>query len=88
MAKPTIHELEDILEDHTPIAIQIQQDGSITTEVDLADEVKRLREAGEKICEGFNEGVFVRSTKGDDDSAWAMKLLPYIAALAVFSKGE
>lgn len=45
-----------------------------------------LREAIAKVLEGFETGVFVRSTEADDDAAWAMKLLPYIHALAVMSQ--
>lgn len=34
------------------------------------------------ILDGFTDGVFVRSTKDDDEPGWAIKLLPYIQTLA------
>lgn len=43
----------------------------------------RLEEAVRTILRGFNEGVFVRSIENDDDPRWAIKLLPFIQALAV-----
>jgi hypothetical protein len=45
-----------------------------------------LREAIAKVLEGFDTGVFVRSTDGDADPQWAMKLLPYIQALATLKE--
>ncbi|MES0385792.1 MAG: hypothetical protein ABUJ98_14555 [Hyphomicrobium sp.] len=56
--------------------------------IQLADEIERLREAGSKLCEAFDKGIFIRSTKGDGDPAWAIKLLPYLRALAVFAEEE
>jgi hypothetical protein len=47
------------------------------------EEVERLREAGALLGEAFDLGVFVRGTKGDGESDWAIKLLPYLRALAV-----
>ena len=44
-----------------------------------------LNDAIRKVLKGFDERVFVRSTTGDDDPAWASKLLPYVQALAVLS---
>lgn len=41
-----------------------------------------LRTALEAILQGFDRGVFVRSTDGDSDPAWAIKLFPYVKALA------
>jgi hypothetical protein len=54
----------------------------------LLDENERLREAGSKVCEAFELGMFTRSTKGDDDPAWAIKLLPYLRALAIFAEDD
>jgi hypothetical protein len=48
-------------------------------------ELDRLRKAGTKICEGFDKGIFIRSTSGDGESTWAIKLFPYLQALAVFA---
>ena len=39
------------------------------------------REDIAKVLEGFDKGVFVRSTDNDHESGWAVKLLPYIGAL-------
>lgn len=44
-----------------------------------------LRAAASKVVEGFTKGFFTRSTKGDGESDWAVKLLPYIAALGKLS---
>lgn len=45
-----------------------------------------LRDAIAKVLEGFEQGIFVRSTESDDDSAWAIKLYPYLRALAVMQE--
>jgi hypothetical protein len=42
-----------------------------------------MRSAIQTILRGFDEGVFVRSTDNDLDPAWAIKLFPFIQALAV-----
>lgn len=34
------------------------------------------------ILRGFDEGVFVRSIHGDTRPGWAIRLLPFLAALA------
>ena len=34
------------------------------------------------VLRGFAEGVFVRSTANDGDPGWAIKLFPYLRALA------
>lgn len=54
----------------------------------IGEENARLREAGAKVCEGFDDGLFIRSTKGDGDSGWVIKLLPYLRALAVLAEKE
>ena len=51
----------------------------------LEEENARLWKAGSKVCEGFDKGVFVRSTKGDDNSGWSLLLMPYIQALAALA---
>jgi hypothetical protein len=50
------------------------------------DEIAKLREAGAKLNEAFELGIFVRDLSGDDDPRWAIKLLPYLRALAVLVK--
>jgi hypothetical protein len=47
----------------------------------INDEV--LHNAVRTILRGFDEGIFVRSTDNDLDPAWAIKLFPFIQALAV-----
>ena len=49
-----------------------------------------LREAIDKVLEGFDKGLFVRNTFGDSDPSWAVKLAPYLVALGVLaaSRGE
>ena len=47
-----------------------------------ARDSERLAAAAQKVLEGFDCGVFGRDTTGDSSSGWALKLLPYIAALA------
>lgn len=42
-----------------------------------------LLKAVRTILRGFEEGVFVRSIDNDHDSAWAIRLFPFIHALAV-----
>jgi hypothetical protein len=44
---------------------------------------KELREAGALLGKAFDLGIFVRSTKGDSESNWAIKLMPYLRAVAV-----
>jgi hypothetical protein len=44
------------------------------------------QEAAQKVIEGFDKGVFVRDPAGDGDPAWAIKLFPYLRALAVLSE--
>lgn len=43
-----------------------------------------LLEAAAKVCEGFDQGVFVRAAR-DEDPAWAIKLFPYLRALGVLA---
>ena len=47
---------------------------------------KELTEAIRRVLEGFETGVFVRSVEKDNDPAWAMKLIPYLRALAVLQE--
>ena len=35
-----------------------------------------------KVVEGFEKGVFVRDTSRDHESDWAIRVFPYLAALA------
>jgi len=46
---------------------------------------KRLK-ALETILRGFDEGVFVRDISNDSDPMWAIKLFPFIQALALAAK--
>jgi hypothetical protein len=48
----------------------------------------KLREAGTKICEAFDKGIFIRSTSEDEDPAWAFKLFPYLRALGVLAENK
>jgi hypothetical protein len=48
----------------------------------LEAELELLRKAGATVLRGFDDGAFVRDTRGDGDPAWAIKLLPYLRALA------
>ena len=41
----------------------------------------KVRKDVAKILDGFEEGAFVRDTRGDDDPAWAIKFFPYLQAL-------
>ena len=47
----------------------------------LRAELDRLRGACRIILKAFDDGVFVRSTAGDNNPKWAIELLPYIQAL-------
>lgn len=42
-----------------------------------------FRNAVRTILRGFDEGVFVRNIDNDHDSAWAIRLFPFIQAIAV-----
>lgn len=35
-----------------------------------------------KILDGFEQGIFVRSTRGDEQPGWAIRLAPYLMAMA------
>jgi hypothetical protein len=39
------------------------------------------REDVAKVLEGFDRGIFVRDVSYDGESGWAVRLLPYLAAL-------
>lgn len=51
-----------------------------------------LLEALKVIIQGFESGIFVRDITMDSDSSWAVRLLPFIAALgkaqAAIAKAE
>jgi hypothetical protein len=49
----------------------------------LEAENAELRNAGAKVCEGFEEGAFCRDLRGDEAPDWGIKLLPYLQALGV-----
>lgn len=51
----------------------------------VAAETEKWRPAVETVLRGFDEDVFVRSIEYDSDPGWAMKLLPFIQALAQLS---
>jgi len=38
------------------------------------------------VLDGFDKGIFVRSTQGDDKPGWAIDLMPYLAALGRLAK--
>ena len=43
---------------------------------------RQAKDAARTILDGFDKGVFNRNITNDGESAWAIKLLPYIVALA------
>jgi len=49
---------------------------------DVSPVEQELRETLKTILAGFEKGVFVRSTEGDHDPTWGLKLVPYMRALA------
>lgn len=57
------------------------------------EEIKRLRSSGPShedvatLLRGFQEGVFVRDITRDVEPGWAIKLMPYLAALGRLSRG-
>lgn len=46
------------------------------------EESERLGAAIKTVMEGFQSGIFVRSTEGDGQADWAFKMIPYVGALA------
>jgi hypothetical protein len=44
---------------------------------------EELADAVKTILDGFDKRLFVRSIANDNDSFWAIKLFPYLKALAV-----
>jgi len=42
-----------------------------------------IRKAARVVCQGFDTGVFVRDVSHDHESGWALRALPYLAALGV-----
>lgn len=51
-----------------------------------ADAYQKAKDAARTVLEGFDKGIFQRNIDGDHVEGWAMKLLPYIAALAELQK--
>lgn len=45
-----------------------------------------LAAAAKTVLRGFDEGVFVRNTAHDQDPGWAIRLMPFIAALAIVKR--
>lgn len=66
---------------HPGMPTDEQQDSAAEAFFGVDDE--DFRSAVRTILRGFDQGVFVRSTDHDHESAWAIKLFPYIRALAV-----
>lgn len=65
------------------------QDVARAVEVALANREEKdvaVRSAVQTVLRGFEEGVFVRSIEHDAESGWAIKLLPFIRALAVLQQ--
>ena len=54
----------------------------------LLDELARVGAAAKTVLEGFEAGVFVRDVRHDDDPAWAIRLFPYLRAIAVLQGEE
>lgn len=48
----------------------------------LRAERARLVKVFKAVLDGFDAGVFVRNVGEDDDSRWALRVLPYLTALA------
>jgi hypothetical protein len=48
---------------------------------DAETKTETLRVDVAKVLEGFDNDMFVRNTNDDADSGWAVKIVPYIAAL-------
>ena len=46
----------------------------------------KILTAAKGVIAAFDAGVFVRSTRSDDDPAWAIKLLPHLRSLAQLSE--
>jgi hypothetical protein len=46
-----------------------------------AAENAALREDAATVLRGFDEGVFIRSTNGDGEGDWAIKLFPFLKAM-------
>ena len=38
-------------------------------------------DAAQKVCEGFDAGVFVRDIRNDSEPGWAIKAFPHLRAL-------
>lgn len=54
----------------------------------MSDELTQgeIHAAVRTVLDGFERGVFVRSTANDDDPAWAIKVFPYLRALAIIQE--
>jgi hypothetical protein len=46
------------------------------------DRVTMLCQAVRVVLEGFDKNIFVRDVTGDTDTWWAVRVLPYVSALA------
>lgn len=85
----------DALEDHNAAMVEIErlraelrkQDewrtGPAQVElVNLRAEVAELREDIASVLKAFDDGLFIRNTKGDEESGWAFKFALPLSALA------
>ncbi len=45
-----------------------------------------VREAAQRVLEGFESGVFIRNVSRDSEPGWALKVIPYIQALATLQR--
>lgn len=59
----------------------------VRAEAVAAATIRDLTPDVQTVLRGFAEGVFVRSTENDHESDWAVKLLPFIQALAQLQRG-
>jgi hypothetical protein len=50
------------------------------------DRVTTLCQAVSIVIEGFDKGIFVRDVTGDTDTWWAVRVLPYVSALATMKE--
>jgi hypothetical protein len=60
---------------------------ALVLELKYVESLLEVRHAAIRtVLRGFDEGVFVRSTDGDSDPAWAIKVFPFIRALGVLQQ--
>lgn len=69
-------------EDSPMAAVYMTNDSAVAMErACLMAAAPEMYESLKTILSGFEEGIFVRNIDGDGKSDWAMKLIPFVAAL-------